>query len=293
MNHEKYIRFIGLGIGALVILGMLGFGAWFLLTPSERSGGTVSDLQIRSQQWSGVITIAGDTVFAPWATLTIQPGTRVQFEKNADIPNTDWTKFADAYIKDHNDPTGRVGYGKSHFFLYGKIIATGTSNLPIQFTSAQNVPEYADWEQVIARSGSVFEYIDLAYAHNGLNIDGDNVVVRNSKIHNSLWSCVDVYGTGTLVAENEIFYCWHQAVGVKVPGENRITGNTIHDAQLFVNCEHGANPTIENNTAIMAPINPECPEGSNNTITERPAQTKGGTYAEQLIYPAPEPAPVQ
>ncbi len=213
----------------------------------------------------------------------------VRFDKKPDIPNTGWTKWADAYIKDHNDPTGRKGYSQSHFDLTGKVIAVGTKAQPIAFTSAQSEPEYADWDQLILFGGSRLEYVDLAYARNGANIAGKNTSIRYSKIHNSLWSCIDIFSVQNTIENNEIYHCWHQAVGVKVRGDNIIRNNDIHDAQLAVNCENNANPIITDNRIAAAPIGPECSPGAGNTETTRDSDTVGGTYNGKVIYPSIRP----
>ncbi|MBI2633119.1 MAG: right-handed parallel beta-helix repeat-containing protein [Parcubacteria group bacterium] len=258
----------------------------YILTPSELKNTTASGLTIRSQTWRGTITIKGDVVYAPWSQLTIEPGTKIIFDKKPDKEGTDWTQWADEYIKNHNDPTGRESYAKTHFDIYGKIIAVGTAGNRIIFTSAQTKPDYADWDQLILRKGSILEYIEAMYAHNGVNVDGENVHIKNSIIHDSLWSCVDIFATDVTVENNTIYHCWHQAIGTKVPGEMSIKNNNVHDATLGVNCENGAQPSITNNHFTAAPISPDCPEGSNNIIEEREADTKGGTYNGQLIYPS-------
>lgn len=239
----------------------------------------------------------GDTLFAPWVTLTIDPGTKIIFDKKPDISGTDWTKFADAYIKDHNDPTGHEGYSQSHFDLSAKIIAIGTKDKPIIFTSAQVNSEYGDWDELVLFGGSILDNVELAYSHNGVYIGrdgfpfdmGKSVTVKNSKFHDSLWSCIDVWSTSTVVTNNEVYHCWHQAIGIKGQGDSLIENNNIHDAQLSINCEDGAKPTINNNHFEAAPINNDCPEGAGNQNIERPADTQGGTYDGKLIYPANSP----
>lgn len=269
-----------LGVAALLALGVLSS-----MTKTVETA-TVSGVQLRPHTWRGTITVTGDTYFTPWTTLTVEPGTTVRFEKGAEVEGTDWESNADAYIKDNNDPTGRKGYKQSHYSLYGKVIATGTNSAPIVFTSAQDAPEYADWDELVLAKGSRLDYVELAYAHNGVNVSGDNVTITNSTIHDSLWSCVDLFSSENVVENNEIYHCWHQAVGVKKNNANTIRKNYIHDANLGVNCEYGATPTVEGNHLAAAPISPECGEGKNTTTENRPADTKGGTYNGTLIYPA-------
>lgn len=279
---------LAIGLGSLLAL-LLGVAALlYLRTPSKIDGATASGVTLRSQTWSGTVTVAGDVYFAPWASLTVMPGTTVRFEKEAgvDIEATEWTDGADAYIKDNRDPTGREGYKASHFRVHGKIVAIGTASAPIVFTSAQAEPEYADWDELSATAGSVFDHVRLSYAHNGITISGNNVSVTNSVIHDSLWSCVDVFATEVRVSGNEIYHCWHQAVGTKVIGEIVIEDNHIHDANLSVNCELGSRPRIVNNRIAAAPVSPDCGPATGNTIERRRADTEGGTFGGVLIYTA-------
>lgn len=259
----------------------------FLFTFTTEEDQHVSGVYVRSTTWKGTITIDNDVVFAPFATLYILPGTKILFEKEPDIDGTPWTKYADAYIKEHNDPTGKEGYAKTHHEIYAKIIANGTKERPIIFTSAQQQPEYADWDELVLRSGSVLDHVELSYAHNGANIAGREVTITNSKVHDSLWSCIDIFSTENIIKNNEIYHCWHQGIGLKIIGKNTIIENTIHDSQLSINCEHGATPTIQNNTITAAPVTPECgPYEHSNKETKRQADTTGGTYDGKVIYPA-------
>src|SRR3990167_5474955 len=172
----------------------------------------------------------------------------------------------------------------------GKIIAKGTAAEKIIFTSAQDKPEYADWDELTLFHGSRLEYVEVAYAHNAVNVSQSDIQITNSTIHDSLWSCVDIYSKDILVEDNQIYHCWHQAVGTKKVSLNTIIRrNFIHDAQVGVNCENGSKPTIVDNKLTAAPIGEECGSGSNNEIIEQPADTIGGTYAGQLIYPSNKP----
>lgn len=266
---------------------VLAAAAMYFLTPAVLENTTTLGLKVRSQTWRGTVTVKGDVNYAPWATMTVAPGTKILFDKNPDIAGTAWAKNADAYIIDNNDPTGRVGYGKSHFHIYGTILAVGTREQPILFTSVQAKPEYADWDQLILNKGSRLEYVEVSYAHNGVNISGTDVTVRKSKIHDSLWSCVDVFAADASIELNEVYHCWHQAIGTKLPGPISITSNIVHDANLGINCENGSNPSISGNSFSAAPWSPTCGDDQGNAIADRPTDVLGGTYNGVLVYPAP------
>ncbi len=278
-----------IGLLIIIILVIVGITAYFASQYTIIQENTdISGIQLFNAEWRGTIHIIGDTYFPPWNQLTLAPGTTILFEKEPDIENTDWLSHADAYIKDHNDPTGREGYSKTHYELYGKIIAQGTSDQPILFTSAQSKPEYADWDELILASNSILEHVELSYAHNGINLNGNNILIKNSNIHDSLWSCIDIFSTSNKITHNEIYHCWHQAIGVKLKGVNTIENNNIHDAQLGINCEFDANPTIRKNTFKSAPLNSDCPKSEDNIEKPGKYDTLGGTYAGNLIYPATE-----
>lgn len=274
----------------LVVGTIVFFGSMVLLVfPRTISNNTVSGLILSSQTWSGTIHVTGSTYFVPFiTTLTIKPGTTILFEKKPDVEGTDWIQNADDFIKNHNDPTGKLGYEQSHHILQAKIFAGGTKDSPIIFTSAQTKKEYADWDQLVLLDGSILNYVDLSFAHNGVNINGNGVTIKNSKIHDSLWSCIDIFSTGNLIENNEVYHCWHQAVGLKKVGINTIRNNYIHDAQLSVNCENGAKPEVLNNRFKAAPMTLECGTSINNQEEITTSDTKGGTYNKILIYPSQE-----
>ncbi|MSU74996.1 MAG: right-handed parallel beta-helix repeat-containing protein [Candidatus Magasanikbacteria bacterium] len=267
---------------------LIFFKIFLFLPPQNIFNTTRSGIHLRSEIWGGTIHITGDTYFAPWAPLTIEPGTKILFEKNPNAPNTPWTKYADDFITKHNDPTGHTGYNKSHFEIYGRILAIGTAVQPIIFTSAQAKPEYADWDELVLASGSKLDHVEVSYAHNGINVQGNNVSVTNSRVHDSLWSCIDIFSSGNRIDHNEVYHCWHQAIGLKAGNDNIVTNNFLHDAQLSINCEQGAKPTIENNHFEAAPLNPDCGPGTNNTKVDRRPDIAGGTYDGSLIYPSQE-----
>ncbi len=268
----------------ILILGLLIFS----LYPKTILNKEVSGVQFNSQIWANKIIISEDVLFLPWTTLTIKPGTKILFNKKQDIENTKWTKYADDFIIKHNDPTGKEGYQKSHFDIYAKINAIGTKENPIIFTSNQEDQEYADWDQLVLASNSHLEYVEISYTHNGLNLDGNNIIIKNSKIHDSLWSCIDIFSKNNLIENNEIYHCWHQAIGIKTQGQNLIQNNNIHDAQLSINCENQANPIIKENNIKAAPITPECSNLINNKEVKEKPEVKGGTYNKKLIYPSNE-----
>ena len=236
--------------------------------------------------WSGTVEVTESILVPPWQTLRIDPGTVVRFAKlpDGDLRATPWVAQADAYIKDHDDPTGREGYRASHFSITARIVALGTAERPILFTSAQPEPEYADWNQLVLLSGSRLENVTTEYSHNGINLRGDGIVLRHVTARESLWSCIDIYGDRVEMRWIEAYHCWHSAVGFKGPGDRLLADSFTHDAQVGINCESGAAPRLERVRNAGAGIAPGCSwDGIEHD--PRPADVAGGTYGGLLIYP--------
>ncbi|MHB8632998.1 MAG: hypothetical protein ACYDBQ_03390 [Thermoplasmatota archaeon] len=235
--------------------------------------------------WKGVVDVQQSIFVLPWDTLVIDPGTTIRFHALPDVNGTPWGPTSDGYVQEHNDPTGHVGYQASHFTIYGKIVAVGTQAQPIRFTSANATPGYADWDQLVLSSGSRLENVTVEYAHDGIDVQGDDVVLANVTAHDSLWSCIDVFGARARLRDVEAYHCWHQAVGFKGPGGGSLTNAFLHDSQVAVNCEDGANPTLAALRVRAAFMAPACPPVSGMTNLPGGADVAGGTYHGVLIYP--------
>lgn len=237
--------------------------------------------------WHGVVNVTSTVYLLPWQTLRIDPGTTIRFSKLPDGVGGDWIPEADAYIKDHNDPTGHTWYRQTHFMIYGKIEAIGTKESPIRFTSAAAKPEYADWNQLVLLGGSHMENVTAEYNHNGINVQGANVILRNIVEHDSLWSCIDSYAANVEMTNIEAYHCWHQAIGVKstAASSDVVTDAFLHDSQVSVNCEDGAQPILQDLTIRAAFLAPACGPGLGTVQIPGGADVAGGTYGGVLVYP--------
>ncbi len=271
------------GIITIIILALLGMR---FLPAKVMTDTKVSGIYFLSQEWRGVITVTEDVTFVPPARLIVTPGTRVLFEKKSEVTDTVSSKNANGTIQEGEDPTDSKEYDQAHFHIKGTIIAQGTKNLPIIFTPKTSEPGYADWDQLILKKNSVIEYAEVGYAHNGITIQGKNVVIKNSIVHHSLWSCINVNTNGAIIENNEIFACWHQAIRVETGNVSVIRKNIIHDAMMSVRCL-AAKPTIEENTFTNAPIDSACSAAASNVEKDGQILFDGGTYNGQMLYKAP------
>lgn len=117
--------------------------------------------------WQGEIIIQGVISVKRGATLTIRPGTVVRFKK---------------IDRDRND----VGDGE--ILVEGRLIARGTADSKILFTSAQEKPADNDWSylQFLASDrGNVIENCRFEYAFAGVMIHYADVKISDSIFQNN------------------------------------------------------------------------------------------------------------
>jgi hypothetical protein len=117
--------------------------------------------------WSGEVRITGVTVVKKGARLTILPGTRVVFM-----------------------PLDRDGddIGDSELLIEGSLIAKGTAQAPILFTSGAAEPKPADWKFLyldFCQQGEI-EHIVSEYAYSGIQVHFCKAAVKNSTFRHNL-----------------------------------------------------------------------------------------------------------
>lgn len=102
--------------------------------------------------WYGTVLIKGVVTVYEEATLTIEPGTTIMFEKK--------------------DTMGD-GFGENEMYIRGEIVAEGTKDKPITFTSAEKVKRPGDWVainmMVSEEKRNIFRYCILEYSMRGFH----------------------------------------------------------------------------------------------------------------------------
>lgn len=121
--------------------------------------------------WSGTVVISGDIYIPPGVTLTIAPGTVVKFKKI--------DEKSDQNLFDIDSPY----YPEAELIIRGKLIARGTPEKQIVFTSAEMRPNPADWGAInfLGSEGNVVEYAKIYCAYNGIHAHGSAVRVAHSE----------------------------------------------------------------------------------------------------------------
>jgi hypothetical protein len=119
--------------------------------------------------WAGVVTVNGPVNVESGTTLTIAPGTRVQIK----------------HYRGYREPEKRL-----HFIVQGRIVAEGTAQNPIYFTSDALDPQNGDWAmlRLVTPSGQcIFRYCVFEFAQQGLNVWQGDVVITNCVFRWSNW----------------------------------------------------------------------------------------------------------
>jgi len=200
---------------------------------------------VKDTTWSGTIVLTGDVVVDAGVTLTILPGTRIVV--TAGMDDTGQSQLGPADDMTRTDPTGdpEAGgdeYHRTHIAInaQGRIVAKGTAEKPIVFTSSSTTPHYTDWIGITAREGE-FEYVVVEWCINGIySVDGgsrftlDHVNVRH------VWAAATGFqylapGALAYVRHSTLEDCGHEAVDTHSPGMLEVAYNVIRGCQAGLN----------------------------------------------------------
>lgn len=121
--------------------------------------------------WSGNIVISGDIYVPPEVTLTVAPGTVIKFKK------------IDAKSDQNLFGIDSPYYPEAELIIRGRLIAKGTPDNYIVFTSAESTPRPADWGAInfLGSEGNEIEYVKIYCAYNGIHAHGSAVNVSHSE----------------------------------------------------------------------------------------------------------------
>jgi parallel beta-helix repeat protein len=194
-------RIISIGIVGLLVIG--GFLGLFIVTDQVKAPGPtyVSGLIISDTTWYLMNTpyiVTGDVVVDNGTTLTIEAGVTVKFD------------------------------GLYSLIVNGTLIAIGTTNQPILFTSNQSTPVKGDWHRVrLHGKNNTMDYCEISYGNYPLYIMGNNSnnIISNCKVF-------DNTGDGIYLKET--------------------TNNTIYNATVSLSSSNGITLLISEYNIINA-----------------------------------------
>lgn len=134
--------------------------------------------------WSGTVILRGQNVVRRGVTLTIEPGTVVKF----------------AWIDEDGDDIG-----DGELTVEGRLVASGTPDKPILFTSARENPAPKDWTfvQISVSKDSRVEHCIFEYAFSGLQVHYSTATIRESLFRHN-FEGIRFSTTDILIEHNDI-----------------------------------------------------------------------------------------
>jgi parallel beta-helix repeat protein len=256
---------------------------------------TTSGHIISDETWSGTVHITGEIFIDEGVKVNILPGTIILFAAHQDDQHFGTGTIAmDEWIAKCNDPTANVEYYETHIAIRGTIIARGTPEQMITFTSDSPAPDGGDWIHLHLGYGSVIEYCIIEYSNGGLDVQpgtGDSIVISNNIIRHNLATALTVHFSSPTITYNEIYDSGgHQ--GIAVEGEESaplIAHNIIKDCKLGIAIGEDADPVVEYNTLLDNDFGISVLSSviiRNNSISSPEGAHQHFTYQGVPVYPA-------
>ncbi|NIA12390.1 MAG: T9SS type A sorting domain-containing protein [Nitrospiraceae bacterium] len=139
---------------------------------------TSSGILSHNEIWCGIHTILGNVTVPSGVTLTIQPGTTVKFYDNASL------------------------------YVNGTLIAEGTEDQPISFTSNRDNPASGAWGSIQFNDSSndnecIIKYADIQYASYGVYCDHASPTIEHNSFSNNGYALY-LYNASPSVKSNRI-----------------------------------------------------------------------------------------
>lgn len=155
-----------------IVFFLTVFAAFVLLLHPALSAETVVDKGVidKDTVWSGNILIKGDVEVAKDVTLIIMPGTTVRFAKIE--------RFGPE--KMYSDRENH--FDRAELFVLGKLLAQGSKESQITFTSAESNPQPGDWSSLnfSGSTGNILEHCVIEYGSTAVHCHSAHVVIANN-----------------------------------------------------------------------------------------------------------------
>ena len=185
-------------------------------TLAEKGPITVGNQVISTDTvWQGNILIKGVVSVKRGATLTIRPGTLIRFSR---------------IDQDNN------GVGDGEILIEGRLLARGTRDKRIVFTSAEENPQTNDWSYVqflSAENDNVIEYCKFEWAYAGVMVHYANVKIADNIFTNNYKGLH--FNTANLSVDHNTFI--NNKIGIRFmrfEGNISVSNNTIQHNDVGV-----------------------------------------------------------
>ncbi|WP_345426134.1 hypothetical protein, partial [Halioxenophilus aromaticivorans] len=123
---------------------------------------TTSGVLTGDETWSNTVQITGDITVPVGTTLTVEPGTTIQFQALSD------------------DQGGGSESSRPELIVEGDLVALGTQAAPIVLTSNAASPAAGDWGGIHQNGGDVsLAYTTVQYSTVGLEYSAEGGVITS------------------------------------------------------------------------------------------------------------------
>ncbi len=182
--------------------------------------------------WQGEVAIDKDVVVLSGVTLSIAPGTVVRFKKSKST---------------RVDP--RFLFTTTELIIRGSLLAEGTPEQPILFTSAEEQPQMEDWAGIIldGAEASIIKHCRLEFAQTAVYCINASPKIEHNVFSHNKYGIICQLGSLPQIQQNEIsagevgIACWDGSAPKIM--ENRIFDNQ----QAGILWGTGATPWFEKN----------------------------------------------
>jgi parallel beta-helix repeat protein len=219
---------------------------------NQTTSGTVPQDEI----WRGEILITGDIEIPSGVTLTVEPGTTVHFTAQRDDRSSGGTE--DLAIPERiyfpNDPPA-IPANMIVIIVRGTLVASGTTDHPIIFTSDSATPSLTDWQSIaIEGDGKLtLEYATLEYNYWGIQLNSNqpDVIITHDTFRH-IATCGICTGshpieTQVVIADDTFQDCHHEGVDGHGDQNLIVRHNLFLDSVVGVVANDGSTILIEDN----------------------------------------------
>lgn len=242
-------------------------------TPAPITNKTMAGHIESDETWAGNIVVTGDIWVHEGVTLTIESGTKITLTAQQDSRHAG----GDKDVREFPDDPPKVPANMiSIMAMGGKIIAHGTSENPIIFTSNSDTPAVNDWGGFGIHNGFIdFDYVIVEYSYLGLSINEPFTDVSSINVTNTIFRHIASCGFCTggrqippffVISNNQFIDCRHEGVNVQGVQNLIIQHNLFVDNYAAVNLNKGGSALVENNTFIGNTFGANVHHGSSATI---------------------------
>lgn len=247
------ISFWFLGIFLVVTSsGSIAYSKESSLAQSGRANSSVKSGILKTNEiWTGEILITGDVTVSKGIILEIVPGTIIKFKANFD---------------DQDKGRLAVTINHSSIDVLGRLVAKGTKDLPIIFSSDAASPSVGDWASITfegqttvgdgihTHQDSELSHCIIKDARMGLYINQAEPKILDCQIEHCNWGIYIASGGCQPVIKNNKFLKNEIAIEIGYASSKFIENNEFLENSKIWEVDHDSEPGVQCKVAVFEPL---------------------------------------